>query len=73
MLRRALKARPGLHLKRAIQLDLGGPDAEAHTRQLIFKNVASGYIDTLSNEARARAGQMAIEYRRYDDAQRHLN
>ena len=74
MLRRALKARPGLHLKRAIHWTWERPkDAEAYKTALFhFENVASGYIDTLSNEARARAGQMAIEYRRYDDAQRHF-
>ena len=75
MLRRALKAKPGLHLKRAIQLDLGESQRRRgayKTALFHFENVASGYVDTLSNEARARAGQMAIEYRRYDDAQRHF-
>lgn len=73
--RRAIKAKPGLHLRRAIHLDLG----EAHRRRgayktalIHFEKVASGYVDTLSDEARSRAGQMAIEYRRYDDAQRHF-
>ena len=57
MLRRALKARPGLHLKRAIQLDSGEAQRRRgayKTAQFHFENVASGYIDTLSNEYRER-------------------
>ena len=72
---RAMSTKPPKDLKRAIRLNLG----EAQRRRGYYRNalelfdaVAKGHADSLTEQARARAGQMAIEFRRYEDARQQF-
>ncbi|MEC9466025.1 MAG: transglycosylase SLT domain-containing protein [Myxococcota bacterium] len=72
---RAMSAKPPGDLKRAIRLNLGEAQRQRgyyRSALELFEAVAKGHTDALTEQARARAGQMAIEYRRYEDARQQF-
>ena len=75
MLRLALLANPKPALRNTIRLHIGECQRQRgnyRTAMFHFKHVIKHGAPALQYEAHSRAGQMAIEFRRYEDARHHF-